>query len=528
MAKSKESSGRKTNRKRSASHSLPILGAAEESTANHAGDGRYSGPPPVVAFVSLGCAKNLVDSEIMLGRIAESGAMLTDDEATADTVVVNTCGFLGAAREEALGVIRELAERKRAGTLRRIVVAGCLVQRDGNKLLDVVPEIDALVGVNNRADVAGAVWRRASGAGGTPAHPAKARTHIDRVERYMGDYHPSSASAWSDQGRLRLTPRHYAYVRISEGCNQKCTFCTIPSIRGPMHSKQPEALVTECRELIADGARELILIGQDTTSYGVDLGGEIGLAGLLRRLNRECDGARWLRLMYVYPSILTDEMIETIAACERVVKYIDIPLQHINDRMLKAMGRRVTRAGTEALLDKLRRRIPGVTIRTTFIVGFPGETEEQYEELRVFVRDFGFDAVGTFRYSFEPETPSGRMGAQLDERVKQERYERLMLTQQERALAAARATIGHRLEVVVDGVDASGCIAARHAGQAPEVDAICVVAEESRGRSKPSRELVSGSVLQTEVVDTDGYDLVVVRAKSPASGVRTAGRRNSG
>ncbi len=372
-----------------------------------------SSQPPIVAFVSLGCAKNLVDSEKMLGQIAESGAILSGDETAADTVVVNTCGFLAAAREEALEIIEELAERKRDGNLKHIIVAGCLVQRDGEQLLKIVPEIDALVGVNNRDDVAKAVWS----VHGEPR---------EQVDLHLGDYHAASLSKWNDRGRLRLTPTHYAYARMSEGCDQQCTFCTIPSIRGPLHCKTPDAIVAECRELIDDGARELILIGQDTTSYGKDIGYQPGLAGLLRRLDAECDGARWLRLMYAYPSVMTDEMIDALAECDRVVKYLDIPLQHINDRVLKAMGRRVTRARTETLLDKLRRRIPGLTIRTTFIVGFPGESEVEFAELLDFARDFRFDALGGFEYSYEPDTPAGRMPNQLDDAVKRERYDRLM------------------------------------------------------------------------------------------------------
>jgi ribosomal protein S12 methylthiotransferase len=462
----------------------------------------------VVGFVALGCAKNLVDSEKMLAEIAESGAVLSDESA-ADTIVVNTCGFLESARQEALQVLRGLAVRKRRGEIRRIVVAGCLVQRDGERLRATVPEIDALVGVNNRADVARAVWHGPQ----------------TGVDLYLGDYHPQG---WSDQGRLRLTPRHYGYVRISEGCNQKCTFCTIPSIRGPVHSKHPDALVAECRELIADGARELILIGQDTTSFGADLDFAPGLAGLLRRLDAECDGARWIRLMYVYPSVLTAAMLDAIAECRRIVKYIDIPLQHINDRMLRAMGRRVNRRQTEALLAEIRRRIPGVAIRTTFIVGFPGETEGEFEELVAFVRDFGFDAAGAFQYSLEPETPAGRMRDQHAAAVKRERYERLMRVQQEVALAAARRRIGRTLEVVVDheraaaplsgraGVEAGAIRAgsrsraadtidalavARHAGQAPEVDPVCLVT----GGGKPGQRLVA------RCTNTRGYDLVVTR-----------------
>jgi ribosomal protein S12 methylthiotransferase len=305
---------------------------------------------------------------------------------------------------------------------------------------------------------------------------------------------------------LRLTPRHYAYVRISEGCNQKCTFCTIPAIRGPLHCKTPDELVAECRELIADGARELILIGQDTTSYGEDLGYEPGLAGLLRKLDAECDGARWIRLMYAYPSVFTDAMIDALAECERVVKYIDIPLQHINDRVLKAMHRRVTRKQTETLLEKLRRRIPGVTIRTTFMVGFPGETEAEFTELLDFVRDFGFDAVGTFGYSNESDTPSGRMKKQVDETVSQERYDRLMRAQQEIVFAAAARRAGQTFEVLVDGTDADGRLVARHAGQAPEVDAVCVLS--GRTPCQPSEFLTA------RCVGSDGYDLIVERQEA--------------
>ena len=291
---------------------------------------------PVVGFVSLGCVKNLVDSEKMLGQIAEAGAIISEDEQAADTIVVNTCGFLDAARQEALEVIGELAERKRRGNLRRLVVVGCLVQRDGERLLEEIPEIDALVGVHNRDDIASAVWDSRGGVStadvATP-RGLKPAARSGKLDLYLGDYH---SQPWSDRSRLRLTPRHYAYVRLSEGCNQKCTFCTIPAIRGPLHSKSPTELVAECRELIADGTRELILIGQDTTSYGKDIGYEQGLSGLLRELDAQCDGARWIRLMYAYPSVFTEAMIDAIAESERMVKYVDLPLQHINDRILNS------------------------------------------------------------------------------------------------------------------------------------------------------------------------------------------------
>jgi ribosomal protein S12 methylthiotransferase len=457
---------------------LPIAGAKPAFVP-----GAQLRNPPVVAFVSLGCSKNLVDSERMLGDLAQSGAILSGDESAADTIVVNTCGFLEAARTEAMEIIGELAERKRRGDLRRIVVAGCLVQRDGEKIREAIPEVDALVGVNNRGDIVRAVWRM---------------DRDESVETYLGDYH--SAIEWSDQGRLRLTPRHYAYLRISEGCNQKCTFCTIPSIRGPMHCKTPDELVAEGRELIVDGTREILLLGQDTTSYGSDIGFDGGLAALLRHLDRELDGLDWLRLMYVYPSVFTDRMIDAIAECDRIVKYIDIPLQHASDRVLKRMHRRVTRKQQETLLGKLRARIPGVTIRTTFIVGFPGETETDFEELLAFVRDFGFDAAGGFKYSLEPETPAGRMKEQVPEEVKEERYERFMLAQQDVCFAKARAHIGRAFDVLVDGENEDGNCIGRHAGQAPEVDGVCLM---------PETDIEPGLLIATTCTDVDGYDLIV-------------------
>ncbi len=456
-----------------------------------------------MGFVSLGCVKNLVDSERMLADIAQSGALITADEQAADVIVVNTCGFLDAARQEALDVFRGLAERRRAGTLKRLIAVGCLVQRDGQALLDLVPELNALVGVHNRDDVVSAVWGRAAGVtpakSTSPETPSQSPTLGRDVDLYLGDYHPQP---WSDQVRLRLTPPHYAYVRISEGCDQKCTFCTIPSIRGPLRSKSVEAILAECRELIADGARELILIGQDTTSYGRDIGYAPGLAGLLRELDRGCDGARWLRLMYAYPSVLTDEMIAALAECERVVKYVDIPLQHISDRVLRMMGRRVTRARTERLLARLREQMPGVTIRTTLIVGFPGETDADFEEQLDFVRSFRFDALGAFPFSLEPETPSAKLPDRVPDELIMERHERLMLTQQGVAIAQAEARRGSRFEVLVDGPNVHGELLARHAGQAPDVDSVCLM---------PADTVAAGSFVKVCCRGARDYDLVVER-----------------
>lgn len=440
-----------------------------------------------IGVVSLGCAKNLVDSEKMLGQLAEHGAVITPDDTDADVIVINTCGFLEASRQEAHEMIAEAVDRKRSGRCRKVVVAGCLVQRDGQALLDAVPGIDALVGVHQRDDVVTAVFKDA---------PKPKKKQRPMPDLYLSDYHPYVAL---DTARLRLTPRHYAYLRISEGCDQKCTFCTIPSIRGAMHCKPPEIILREARELIDDGTVELNLIGQDTTSYGRDVGYAPGLAGLLRELNA-LDGAQWIRLLYVYPTDFTDEMIDTIAECEHVVPYIDIPLQHINDRVLKAMHRRVTRAETETLLTKLRERIPGVAIRTTLIAGFPGETDAEFEELMDFVEDFRFDALGVFPYSLEPDTPAGRMKDQLPEEVKAGRADAIMRLQQEIAFEDAAQRAGRFFDVLIDQPVAQGQFAGRHKGQAPEVDAVTYVLSDQVRPGQIVRGLCEGS---------QEYDLIV-------------------
>jgi len=439
-----------------------------------------------VAFVSLGCAKNLVDSEKMLGQLAEAGCAVTADESDADVMVINTCGFLEASRTEADEVIREAVGRKSNGTLKRVVVAGCLVQRDKEAILQRIDGVDSLVGANNRDDIVRAVL-------GTGRGKARRSTDV-----YLSDYHPF---VQLDFARLRLTPRHYAYLRISEGCNQKCTFCTIPSIRGPMHCKPPGVVLAEARELVADGAVEISLIGQDTTSYGLgeDLS-ECGLADLLRQLNG-VDGLAWIRLMYVYPSVLTDKMLDAIAECDGVCKYIDIPLQHINDRVLKAMHRRIDRRSTEDLLARIRDRIPGVAIRTTMIAGFPGETDREFDELVDFVENFRFDALGVFPYSREPETPAGRMNNQLPESVKQERVHSLMTAQQKVAFALADERKDTRFAVLIDEPVEDGVVRGRHQGQAPSVDSVTIV-ENCRA--------LPGQFVNVRCVGRDDYDLVAM------------------
>jgi ribosomal protein S12 methylthiotransferase len=437
-------------------------------------------------------------------------------------------------------VIREALAAKRkaekAGRHKRVIVAGCLVQRHKEGLLKEVPEVDALVGVFDR----GAIVEAVRGIEATSEGDKETRRQGEGED--LGRYHAVSTFIHkptrgdigkgyveSDRARLRLTPRHYAYLRVSEGCNQGCTFCTIPSIRGRMRSKPLADILAEARELLADEVVEINLIGQDTTSYGTDIGynqkGE-GLSGMLRALNRlvekETPG-RWLRLMYAYPSCFTDEMIDALAECGNVVKYIDMPLQHINDGLLQAMRRKVTRKQTEELLEKLRRRVPGIALRTTFISGFPGETEGQHAELVQFVKDFRFDNVGVFEFSPEPGTPAGRQhqerGVPAD--VATRRKEEIMLAQQEIVFARNAEMVGQTVTVLVDEMVASRrksavhAALARHGGQAPDIDGR-VILEKCPAGVEP------GTLLMAKVTGYRDYDLVAVVTEEAAIPSRKA------
>jgi len=429
--------------------------------------------PISVSLVSLGCPKNLVDSENMLGRLAEAGCLVGAPMDDADVIVVNTCGFLAAARDEALDVISEAVAHKTSGRTGRVVVAGCLVERDADKLFELAPGIDAIVGLTDRDEIVRAV-------------AGEARVLV----------HPFAGGVHGDSGRFRLTPRHTAYLRISEGCSHRCTFCTIPDIRGPFRSKPQADVLAEAAELIADGAFELNVIAQDTTGYGTDLDGAVDLAGLLRSLDG-LDGAGWVRLLYTYPRGFDDGLIAAIAECGHVVEYVDIPLQHVADSVLKRMGRRVKRTEIEELLGKLRSA--GVTLRTTFITGFPGETDAEFAELLAFVEEFEFDALGVFAYSPEPGTPAVRLPDQVPGETGLRRAEAIMVAQQEIVFVANQDAIGEVIDVLVDGVDGQGRCVGRHAGQAPEIDSVCLLTDP-----RPPGELIAA-----EVVGFDGYDLIV-------------------
>jgi ribosomal protein S12 methylthiotransferase len=437
------------------------------------------------AFVSLGCPKNLVDSERMLGKLSQAGYALTPQADGADVVVVNTCGFIEPARQESLGVIREMLDLKRQGKVGAVVVAGCLAERKGEALLQEVPGVDHVVGVFGREEIVEVVDR-------------SVQRRLREEQRTL--FRPAPVQALQDTARLRITPRHYAYLKISEGCDRLCTFCAIPGMRGKHVSKPIEEVLREARELASDGVRELIVVAQDTTYYGLDLYGEVRLAELLRQLD-EVEGIRWVRVLYAYPAYFTDELIDTLAGAKKIIPYLDMPLQHINDGALRRMLRRVNRAQTEELLTRLRGAIPNLTLRTTFIVGFPGEREAEFEELCDFVRAQRFERLGVFPYSLEPGTPAERLPGHLTEEVKQARRDRLMRIQQEVAFAHAQGQVGKEIDLVVDAADPEvpGHYLARGTADAPDID--CVVRLKGKG-------LRPGDFVQSRVTGADGYDLM--------------------
>ena len=434
------------------------------------------------AFVSLGCPKNTVDSERMLGKLAQDGYALVPDADGADVVVVNTCGFIEPARQESLSVIREMLDLKRQGRVGAVVVAGCLAERQKDLLLEQVPEVDQIVGVFGREEIAQVVDRA-----------------LSQQQEQRSVFRPAPVRALEDTARLRITPRHYAYLKISEGCDRLCTFCAIPKMRGKHVTKPMEEVLREARELASDGVRELIVVAQDSTYYGMDLYGRPRLAELLHQLE-QVEGIEWIRLLYAYPEHVTDELLATLAAAEKVIPYIDMPLQHVNDRMLKRMQRRVSRASTETLLKRLRQAIPNLTLRTTFIVGFPGETEAEFEELCAFVGEAGFERAGVFPYSFEPDTPATKLDGHLPEDVKAQRRDRLMAAQQEVAFAWSARQVGRELAAIVDAPDPEfpSHYQARSQADAPEIDGLVRV---------KGKKLEPGDIVRVKVTAADGYDL---------------------
>ena len=463
---------------------LPIIDAPPpRGTAPDPDPARAKG---TYAFVSLGCPKNLVDSEKMLGHLALDGYRLVADADGADFVVVNTCGFIGPSRAESKRVVREMLDLKEAGRTRGVIVAGCLPSRVGGaELRAELPGIDHVVGVFGRDEITKVADRLVAG--------QKEQTEIFR---------PAPIRALDDSARLRITPAHYAYLKISEGCNRTCTFCSIPMMRGRHATKPIEAVVAEAEELAADGVKELILVAQDTTYYGLDLYGEVRLAELIRALE-QVDGIRWVRLMYLYPVHFTDELIGTVADSPKVIPYLDMPLQHVADRVLKRMTRRTNRAKTVELVGKLRDRIENLVLRTTFLVGFPGETEAEFEELCDFVEEARFERLGVFPFSPEPGTPSMKLDGHLPEDVKRHRTDALMAVQQPVAFDFAESLLGYELDVLIDAEVEPGVYAGRTFADAPEIDATCYVSGD---------DLTVGGFAPVELTGRDGYDWLGVAA----------------
>lgn len=416
-----------------------------------------------IGVVSLGCPKNLVDSETMLGLIHEENYEITNDPSEAEIIIVNTCGFIESAKEESINTILQMAEYKKSGSCKYIIVTGCLSQRYAEELFNELPEADAIAGVEVYDEIGSIIKRVMNG------------ERFIMLERSKPDVIYTSKETFLP--RILTTPSYTAYLKIAEGCDNCCSYCAIPKIRGPYHSKPMEQVLKEAKALADNGVKELIVVAQDTTRYGEDLpGGKLLLADLLKELNK-IESLKWIRVMYCYPNNFTDELIETFASLDKVCKYVDLPLQHASNRLLASMNRYDTREEVETLLAKLRKRIPGIVIRTTFIVGFPGETDADFEELKEFVEQQRFENAGVFAYSQEEGTVAGAMPNQIPDEIKQERYHELMALQAQISEEIHKDTEGQTLEVLVEGIeeDGSGLHYGRSYREAPDIDGLVFI-----------------------------------------------------
>ena len=432
-------------------------------------------------IVSLGCAKNQVDAEMLLFSLKQKGFELVDDPAKADAVIVNTCGFIESAKQESIDEIIELGKLKREGKIKAIIVTGCLAERYQNEITKQLYEVDAAVGIGANSKIADIV--------------------LDALGGNKTELFPSKLELPLEGGRIQSTPPYTAYLKIAEGCDNRCTYCAIPLIRGGFRSREPENVIEEAKQLAEKGVRELNVIAQDTTRYGEDLFGKPYLAKLLKELCK-IEKLRWIRVLYCYPERVTDELIDVMANEEKIVKYIDLPLQHCNAEILKSMNRRGSRESLTALLNKIRDRIPNVVLRTTFIAGFPGETEEQFEELCEFAKEIEFDRLGCFPYSQEEDTPAAAFPNQLDGETKQNRADIIMEQQQLIMTRRCEKLVGTTVEVLVEGFDRiAECWYGRTYADAPEVDG-CVFF--TTGGKKPS----IGSFVNVKITDTMGIDPV--------------------
>ncbi len=434
-----------------------------------------------VLFISLGCDKNLVDSEVMLGILSQHGYEFTDDEEQAQAVVINSCCFINDAKEESINTILAMAERRKSGQLKALLVAGCLAQRYAREIQEEIPEVDAILGTTAIETVADALHEIIHG---------QPKNHIEDINKApVGGKH-----------RVNTTGGYYAYLKIAEGCNKHCTYCIIPKVRGDYRSIPMELLLKEATELVENGVKELILVAQETTLYGVDIYGEKSLPKLLRELCK-LEGLRWIRLLYCYPEEITPELIQTIKEEPKICKYLDIPVQSGCDDILKRMGRWTNTGQIRNLVATLRKEIPNICIRTTFITGFPGETEENHEDTMRFINEMEFDRLGVFTYSPEENTPAAEMEHQVPEKIKKQRMEEIMELQQEIAFEKAEDMVGETVEAIIEGrMVEDGVYVARTYKDAPNVDGLLFLSAD--------REWMSGDFVTAYITGSNEYDLI--------------------
>ena len=434
-----------------------------------------------ILFISLGCDKNLVDSEVMLGLLDKKGYQIVDSEEDADIIVVNTCCFIHDAKEESIQTILEMAEYKKEGKLKALIVTGCLAQRYQQEIIDEIPEVDAVLGTTSYDHIVEAVEEALAGNGHVILEDVDALPDVK-------------------EKRLVTTGGHYAYMKIAEGCDKHCTYCIIPKLRGNYRSVPMEKLLAEAKNLADQGVKELILVAQETTVYGKDIYGEKSLHKLLRELCKIA-GIQWIRILYCYPEEIYDELIQTIKEENKVCHYLDLPIQHASDAVLKRMGRRTSKAQLVEIIEKLRKEIPDISLRTTLITGFPGETQEQHEELKDFVDEMEFDRLGVFTYSPEEDTPAATMTEQIPEEVKEERQAELMELQQEIAFDLAEDMVGREVLVMIEGkVADENAYVGRTYKDAPNVDGLIFI--------NTDEELMSGDFARVRVTGALEYDLI--------------------